>query len=437
MALNLPSTASEVDQRSRVDVGREIENSNPFLRNSWLGALVSAFANRIFDFYLALEQAALEAIPDTADINLEQWAAIWNILRQPATAANGRVAVGGTITGTVPVDTLFVSTDGAQYRATSAGSIINQVLAVTSITRVGTTATLTTTNDHLLASNIVIDVTGAVQTEYNVIGAAIIVTGATTLTYQVTGTPATPATGTILLDADFVSIPVDSIAFGADQNQLADSPLTLQSPIADVDDTNNVDSGSLGGGTDQELDAALLIRFLDRIQNPIAHFNDDEITAVAKAVAGVTRVFVQEITPDVGQVTIYFMRDNDVSSIPDASEVADVKAAIDAIKPANTDTLDVIVAAPDPESTDYTFSAISPDTTTMRDAITASLAAFYEERADVGVTIVEEAYNAAIFNTVDLITGQELASFTLTVPTTDITIAAGEIGILGNVTYPA
>jgi len=130
------------------------------------------------------------------------------------------------------------------------------------------------------------------------------------------------------------------------------------------------------------------------------------------------------------------MRDNDTNPIPDSSEVAEVKAIIDdTIKPANTDTLSVIVLAPDPIPTDFTFSAISPDTSTMRTAIEDSLRQFFAEGTLVGVSIVEEAYNAAIFNTVDLVTGERLISFTLTTPTADITIAAGEIGTLGNVTF--
>ncbi len=138
---------------------------------------------------------------------------------------------------------------------------------------------------------------------------------------------------------------------------------------------------------------------------------------------------------NIGEVTIYFMRDNDDDPIPNSSEVAEVKAAIDGIKPGNTDTLDVHVYAPTPETTDFVFSVISPDTASMRVAIENSLKEFYAQRTEVAVDIVEEAYNAAIFNTYDLVTGAELESFTLTSPSADIVIAAGKIGKLGNVTF--
>lgn len=436
MALDLPETASEVVQRAKVDVRRNLPGSNPFLPNSYLGSLVTANANRNFDFYFALKQAQLESRPDTAELTLEEWAAIWDILKTPATVSSGNLIVGGTPGASIPVGAFFVSSGGNIYTSTIASVIANNFLAVASITRVGSTATLTTVSDHFLASNIKIIVTDAVETEYNVVLAEIIVTGAKTLEYEVTGTPSTPATGTINLIFTSVTVPIESVVFGSDQNLDADTELTLQSPITNVNDDNNIDFGAVGGGTDQETNEALRLRLLERIQDPLAHFNVADIRRVAKSVAGVTRVFVQEITPDVGQVTVYFMRDNDPSTpIPDGSEVATVKAALDLIRPANTDIADLIVAAPIPVTTDFTFSAISPDTSTMRDAITNSLIQFFSERTDVGVDVVEEAYNAAIFNTVDAVTGQDLTSFNLTSPSADITVAAGEIATLGSITF--
>jgi uncharacterized phage protein gp47/JayE len=439
MALELPTTATEVDQRMKVDVTRELPNANPFLKNSWLGALVTALANRVFDFYYALKRAQLEAIPDTATLTLEQWAAIWNITRKAASPAIGILAVTGTAGGAIVTgldQTIWISSDGLRYGATSAGVISLQSLAIDTLTRIGNTAFLTTISDHLIASNVLITITDADQSEYNVTAAQCTVTGSKTLTFAVSGSPDTPATGTVLLGFTSISIPIESKDFGEDQNQDFDTALTLVSPIVDVDDSASVDYGALGGGADQETDSSLRARMIDKIQNPIAHFNAAEITAVAKSIPGVTRVFVEEIFPAVGQVTIYFMRDNDDEPIPDVSEVAEVKAAIvDRIMPANTEADDVFVSAPVEVSTDFSFSAISPDTGTMKTAIENSLAQFFGERTEVGVTIVEEAYNAAIFNTVDLVTGSELVSFTLTSPSADITIDPGEIGTLGNVTF--
>lgn len=69
-------------------------------------------------------------------------------------------------------------------------------VAVTSITRSFTTATVTTTASHSFVTGQSITIAGAVETDYN--GTfTITVTGAATFTYTVANSPTTPATGTI------------------------------------------------------------------------------------------------------------------------------------------------------------------------------------------------------------------------------------------------
>ncbi len=67
---------------------------------------------------------------------------------------------------------------------------------VSSITRSGTTATVTTATAHGFSTGDVALIAGAAETEYN--GEFVVtVTGGTSFTYDVSGSPATPATGTI------------------------------------------------------------------------------------------------------------------------------------------------------------------------------------------------------------------------------------------------
>lgn len=435
MSIEIPQTAAEVENRAKTDVQRELPEANPFLKNSWLSALITSFANRQFDFYTQLEVAIIENFMDTATgEQLERFAAIWGKQRLAATQATGNVVATGTAAAVIPSGTVLSGPDG-NYTSTSSATISAQSIGVTGIVRSGQTATATTASPHGLANNVPVTISGANETEYNVSAAAITVTGLSTFQYQVTGTPGTPATGTILAAFTSASVPVQSDDFGADTNLDAGEQVTLQSPIVNVDDTLTVDFGAVGGGTDQETDAALRIRMLERIQNPVAHFNVSDIVDKAKEIAGVTRVFVQEITPAVGQVTIFFMRDDDDNPIPTASEVTTVKNKILEIKPANTDDADVIVSAPTGVNVDFTFTALSPNTSTMRTAITANLEVFFEEDTQVGVNIDEDAYRSAIFNTVDTATGDEVTSFTLSTPTGDVVIATGEIGVLGNVVF--
>ena len=69
-------------------------------------------------------------------------------------------------------------------------------ISVTSITRSSGTATVTTSSAHGLTTGRKATIAGATQTDYN--GTYVVtVTGATTFTYTVANSPATPATGTI------------------------------------------------------------------------------------------------------------------------------------------------------------------------------------------------------------------------------------------------
>ena len=198
--------------------------------------------------------------------------------------------------------------------------------------------------------------------------------------------------------------------------------------------------GGIGGGTDIENDNDLRRRILYIYQNPVSLYNVAAITVAATSISGVTRVWVFEITPDLGQTSIYFVRDNDDDIIPSPVEVAEVKnKLIDkdyGIKPANTADIDVIVLAPTPVTVPFIFSALDPNTATMQKAITNNLKQFFREETNIGENIPKEAYISAIYQTIDLDTGDRLKSFTLTSPTTDITIDVGQLGVLGMVTYP-
>jgi uncharacterized phage protein gp47/JayE len=440
--LDIPESAAEVEARSKADVQRELNQSNPFLKNSWLGAIVTAAANRIFDFYLQLKAAIRENFPDTATTGdtglLVRWAAIWGIQLQAATKSNGNVVATGVATSVIPISTVMTVSDVGNFISTAAATISAQVVNVVDFTRAGQTATAKFASAHNLANGVSVTHAGASNTEYN--GAFIItVTADDEYEFTVIGSPPDEIGTSATTSFTTASVPVQSEDFETEivtVNLDAGTKLTLQSPIIGVDDTLTVDFGAVGGGTAQESDDSLRARMLDRIQNPVAQFNVAAIIEKAKEIAGVTRVFVQEVTPAIGQVTVFFMRDNDVNPIPTGSEVTTVKNNILTIKPANTADADVIVLAPTGVTTDYTFTALSPNTSTMQDAITASLRQFYDERTAVGVNIDEDAYRSAIFNTVDTVTGDVVSTFTLSAPVGDIAIAAGEIGVLGNVVYP-
>ena len=513
MSTGLPNSSKEVEDRIKIDVAREAPDSNPYVQNSWLLALVVGFGRRIFDFYRDLKRSEENTFPNTATgERAEQWGTIYGKTRTHATQASGNCVATGVATTLIPLGTLLTSND-LNYTVTTNATISAQVINITSITRSGTTATVTTNGDHNLASNVPVTIVGAVETDYNITDAAITVTGLNTFTYQVAGSPSTPATGTITAAFTAASVPVLSVDFGLITNLDLDTPLTLQSPIAGVDDEMNTDFAAIGGGTDQETDDEFKARYLDRIQNPVAHYNTSDIISKAKEAPGVTRVFVEEAgtilaqsvgisitrngqvatanktahglenhmsvtitgatqteynvtdarilvidadnfafivtgtpaTPAtggpvyassiaLGATQIYFTRDNDVSSIPSASEVTTVRDKLDEIRPANTSDNSMVVSAPTAVPVAFTFTSLTPNTSTMQDAIEANLQQFFEESTVVGQDIDEDAYRSVIKNTVDTQTGDIVDDFVLSVPSGDVAIAAGELGTLGTLT---
>ena len=435
--LNIPASASEVVTRAKADVQRLLQQSNPFLKNSWLGAIVTAGANRIYDFYIQLNIAIRESFPDTATGTfLTRWAAIWGKQLLASTKSNGLAVATGTAGATIPAATTLTVNGVGNFITTALATISAQTIDIDDLTRAGSTATAKTASAHGLANGVSVTVAGAANAEYN-ITAEITVTAADEFEYTITGTPPNELGTSATASFTTASVSIESEDFGSEVNLDAGTQLKLQSPIVNVDDTLTTDFSAIGGGTDQESEASLRLRTLDRIQNPVANFNVAAITEIAKTIAGVTRVFVESITPEVGQVTIYFMRDNDTNPIPSGSEVAEVRTAIETIVPVTTDeTVDVFILAPTGIPVDFTFLTLTPNTITMQNAILANLQQFFDEETTVGINIDEDAYRSAIFNTIDTETGDRVETFSLSTPAADVAIATGEIGVLGNVVYP-
>lgn len=518
MALTLPSSRKELKQKSQTDVQNVLPESNPFLPNSYLDAIITANAGRVYDFYIQLQQVIKELFPDTADgVFLERWGSYVGVLRRPATQSTGRVTATGTSGSTIPIGTQLTTTDAKLYQTLQTASVADQTLVLLQLTRSAQTAIAETSSEHLLTSGQTVTITGATDNAYN--GTyTITVTSEREFTYTITGSPATPATGTIQATSTFASLSIRSIDYGEATNLSANTPLTLLTPIAGVNNTVRVQFSTISGGADQESDEDLRDRILFRYQNPVALFNENAIIVRAREVPGVTRVFVEKpgtlvntldvveitrndeiatvetttshaledgqimevfgadqdaynikkkvividdtkfayaligaptspatgtITVETGipngQVIIYFTRDNDENIIPTAAEVAQVKDALvnynTGIMPANVDANDVIVRAPVPVTVNFTFTLLSPNTPSMQNAVIENLRAFFRENTVVSENVLQVAYQAAIYRTIDPETGFSVNNFALSTPTSDIIIETGEIAILGTVTF--
>lgn len=436
MALPLPETSKEISQRAKVDVRRELGTSNPFLRRSYLGAIIVGVCNRVFEFYAALREVELEGNPATAIRNLKRWASIWRIFPLPGSPSSGSLFVAATLAGsgkTIANGTRFVATDGAVYVSNVEATVGFVGGTISSLTASGGIATAVSAG-HGLASNATLTITGAGVAGFDDAATPITVVDEDTFTYEVADALSGSAGGTPIWTSLGAVVPIVSEGAGSDRDLDSDTPLAFESgPAAGISSPAFVAYPGVTDGAAPETDDALRARMLFRIRNPTAQFNRASITAKALEVGGVTRVFVQEATPAIGQTRVYFLRDGDSTPIPDAAEVAAVKASILTIKPATTSDADVIVAAPTAVPADFTFTAISPNTQSMKDAVRATLIEFFKLKTNVGDDVVEEAYTAAIYNTRDPVTGDAVESFTLSAPSGDISISAGEIATLGTV----
>lgn len=439
MPIEIPAGPGEVVTRSQTGVQRELPAANPFLRNSFIRAITTSFGLRLYDFYLQLRILADQVFPQTAALDfLRRWGSLFGVTENAATGATGTALVGGTIGSDIPAGTLWVGPTGVLYATTAATAIGRRVSAVSQVSKSGTTATAITASSHGLATGATVTVSGADQSAFN--GQFVVaVTAADAFTYVVPATAPSAATGTISVAIDGALLSLSSRdtsppTVGVNTNLVSGSPLTIRQSIAGVDTAARATFGGLAGGADDEAEGPYRSRVVDRIRNPVAMFNEAAIVNAARSVAGVTRVFVRSTTPAVGQVTVHFVRDNDDNIIPSAPAVAEVRAAILELLPVQSDSADVIVSAPLPVPIAFTFSALSPATATMRQAVDTSLAAFFTG-VDHAEDVTVDQYRSAIQNTVDRVTGDGVAAFTLTSPTAGVTIPEGSIAVYGGSTF--
>lgn len=432
--LNFP-TLNDIVKRMQTDFQNELPQSNPYLPNSYIKAFITSLAGRFYENYNQLNSAVNDLYPNTSeDEFVELWGKIFQIFPRVATQAEGNVTSTGIIGTIIPAGTILVNSNGDQYTSLNTVTIESVTLGV-SLNRTGNVVTANTgTNKHYFATNTFVTISGATTSEFNG-NYQIIALDDYNFTYTLVTIP-TEVTDTATANSNLANIQIQSNDFGSDQNLSSGEDLDYLTLIPGV--TNNkayVQIDGVTGGQDAETSDEYRERILFRFAYPVAQFSSSAIEAQAFLIEGVTRVWVQSITPQVGQVTIYFVRDNDPTIIPTASEVQQVRDSILLIQPASTNPNDIIVAAPQPVYITFNFLSISPDTDGIKNAVKANLQQYFLDNAGVDDNLLQLGYNSAIFNTIDPNTGQKVTSFSLSSPTGDIGIDKNQIGILQDVLF--
>lgn len=456
MAVEFPTSAIEVVNRQKADVQNALQNSNPFLKNSLINALVTSYGYRNFDTYNLVNELQKQFFPQTAEGQfLDYFAQLQNVFRRAPTASKGEVVFSGSTAGTqIPIGSTL-SFGESTFTTLENGVLSANTIAVSQITQTAGLATITFANNHELATGVQINISGCIEAAYNGTKTVTVI-NVLEATFPIDPATSSPATTFTTIQADYnvATIEVQSQENGSDTNVSSGGKLTLNNSIVGVNDNAYVTLDSLSGGADEELEEDYRLRVIDAWQNPVAHFNAEEIRRQALQVGGVTRVFVQRATQSTtsgsynknsaGFVTVYFVKDEEPSIIPDGQSVQEVKDNIMSIAPMTTVSENVFVEAPVAVPVNLVFASISPDTTTMRTSIEENIRAFFRgnnnmNSVNVGFenlgTVFLNDLNLAILQTVDSVTGQPLLSYNLNSPNADIVIQDGEITTQGSITF--
>lgn len=230
----------------------------------------------------------------------------------------------------------------------------------------------------------------------------------------------------VTISAGVGTIAVTAQEAGADGNQDAGVALTLVNAVAGIDSDGTVDAGGLDDGFDQESLEDLLDRLLLRLQTPPSGGGPGDYERWALEVPGCTRAWQRANANGAGTVALYFVQDNDPSTIiPDAGEVAAMQTYIDDRAPV---TADPTVYAPVAKLLDMTIT-ITPDTVAVREAAVAELEDLLLREGEPGGTIYLSQLNEAI----SIAPGE--IDHTIISPVADVTHAGNEIPILGTITW--
>ncbi len=447
MPLNIP-TRSEVTAAQQAYVRTRLPDLDPTItrRRGFIGGIVRSFASALHDWYVKLKRYGdREPFPQTATgefLYQGWWGDITGLSRNAAAPAAGKITITGTA-GTILSAGAAINNGGLSYTVDASTAVVSQSANAVSLTRSGTTAIFETAAPHFLSTGMTLTIAGADQSDYN-ISAVITVTASNEFTYTVAGSPTTPATGAVSASGDWGNADITCTTTGQDGNIDAGSSVTIDSPPVNLDSTGVVTFGGIAGGTDIESVEEYRARVLEALGTDFGTFSEDEISIVAKQIAGVTKVWVVPATLDgtngvnEGQVKVYFVRDNDANKFPSSIEVDAVKTHLVAnIMPAHTADEDVMVYAPTDQPVPFVFTAISPDTASMRRAIEAHLDAYFDDAADLETDITEDDYRCAINDAYDDERGQDLVSFTLSSPSGTVAVASGNLPTRGAITWPA
>lgn len=177
---------------------------------------------------------------------------------------------------------------------------------------------------------------------------------------------------------------IEAVDAGTLGNADAGLTLTLVQPVEGVINAFTVLAPGVTGGIAKESVESLRARVV-RSYRVIPHGGSaSDYETWALEVPGVTRAWCRGNYLGAGTVGLFVMRDGDVDPVPNAAQLAEVKAHIEPLRPV---TAELYVLPPVRVPVHYSIHAV-PDTTAVRTAIQTQLIDLHEREAGLGDTLL-------------------------------------------------
>ncbi|GGC70919.1 baseplate J/gp47 family protein [Chelatococcus reniformis] len=243
----------------------------------------------------------------------------------------------------------------------------------------------------------------------------------------------------ITLGPGATEAPVRALTAGTAGNRDPGDVLSLSEPPPLIDGQALV--VAMTGGADAEKDDDLRARVLARIRMPPMGGAAHDYVQWALEIPGVTRAWCSPIEMGMGTVTVRFMMDElraSTGGFPTADDIAYVAEQLDAVRPVAV--MDFFVLSPIAEPINFALDSLNPDTSAIRAAITANVAAMLRDRARPAYslngisqdaqTIYSEWVSAAIYAT------PGVDNFDLDM-VDHVMPSPGHMAVPGTITWPA
>jgi uncharacterized phage protein gp47/JayE len=259
------------------------------------------------------------------------------------------------------------------------------------------------------------------------------------------------SSGGSLATSGTLTLPVMAATNGLNTNLAANAPLQIMSGVSTTSTTQPtcaVDGNGLTLGADLEDIESWRARILFRKRNPPHGGAPADYVQWAGQVAGVSfyldqpTVYVERLWSGPGTARVFpLMYDLYANGIPSAADVQRVAEYFVTVQPASAG---VTVAAPQPVTVDVVISGLTPNTTDVQEAVIAELQDTFRRLSrpcgsdsNFG-SMPYLAYNFSfsrswIWQAIANATGEQ--RHVLNSPTADVTLNAGQMAVLGNVSF--